>query len=83
MLAKAGVWPEKEGPSSCPPEQAARLLAHMLAGFGDLSAPETAGTRLHLDFTVTSLLDHLGDNPHAVALKAEADRKGVRTDRYP
>ena len=83
VLAKAGVWPEKEEPPSCPPEQAARLLAHMLAGFGDLSAPETVWTRQYLDFTVTSLLDHLGDNPHALALKAEANRQGVRTDRYP
>ena len=82
VLANAGIWPEKEDPPSCPPEQAARLLAHMLAGFEDLSAPETVWTRQHLDFTVTSLLDHLGDDPHAVALKAAADRQGVRTDRY-
>ena len=83
VLTKAGVWPEKEDPPSCPPEQAARLLAHMLAGFGDLSIPEKAWTRLHLDFTVTSLLDHLGDNPHAATLKAEANRRGIRTDRHP
>lgn len=83
VLTKAGIWPAKEDPPSCPPEQAARLLANMLAGLGDLSEPETAGTRVHLDFTVTSLLDHLGDNPHAITLKAEADRQGVRTDRYP
>ena len=80
VLTNAGIWPEKEDQPSCPPEQAARLLAHMLASVGDLSAPETAGTRLHLDYTVTSLLDHLGDNPHAVALKAEADRQGIPTD---
>ena len=81
VLAKAGVWPEKEEPPSCPPEQAARLLAHMLVGFRDLSTPETVWTRQHLEFAVTSLLDHLGDDPHAVVLKAAADRQGLRTDR--
>ena len=82
VLTKAGIWPQKEDRPSCPPEQAARLLAHMLASFGDLSESERSWTRLHLEFTVTSLLDHLGDNPYAVALKAEANRQGIRTDRY-
>ena len=83
VLTKTGVWPEKQEPPSCPPEQAARLLTHMLARTEDLSAPEKVWTRQHLDFTVTSLLDHLGDNPHAEALRAEANRQDIRTDRYP
>lgn len=83
VLTKAGVWPEKEDRPSCPPEQAARLLAHMMASFGALSETERVWTRLHLEFTVTSLLDHLGDNPNASSLKTEANRQGLRTDRYP
>ncbi len=83
VLTRTGVWPEKEDLPSCPPVQAARLLAHMFANCPTLSSPETMGIKQHLDFTVTSLLDRLGDHPQANALREQAVRLDVRIGRYP